>query len=277
MFKNIARWIVITGTLALIAATALTALPATANPNTDVEIPTDLADQILAASVQIMILHPQDRMQFAPIEADIAADRKALARVRINAYDADLGLGTLIEANGATRVVTHNHWHALTPEARVRFLDAAGNLLVELDAAAFASLVLYQDPGTLVLDAPAELGQPNTAQIGDREAVAAQALVHLVRRMPEDDFRLEVLAVEVEQLDRVEGSPVFRLRTLDGQSIVRGDSGGGVWMDGELVGNNWMTRVNRTLGVESLSTFALVERPTAQSTAAQIPPAAFAQ
>jgi hypothetical protein len=36
-----------------------------------------------------------------------------------------------------------------------------------------------------------------------------------------------------------QGLPVYKLRSLNGQYIQPGDSGGGVWQDGVLVGNNW--------------------------------------
>jgi hypothetical protein len=37
------------------------------------------------------------------------------------------------------------------------------------------------------------------------------------------------------------GVKLLSLRSLNGQSIEPGDSGGGIWIDGHLAGNMWMT------------------------------------
>jgi cell wall-associated NlpC family hydrolase len=45
--------------------------------------------------------------------------------------------------------------------------------------------------------------------------------------------------------------PVYKLRSLDGQAIQPGDSGGGVWHEGVLVGNNWMVEAISDGNLES--------------------------
>jgi hypothetical protein len=42
-------------------------------------------------------------------------------------------------------------------------------------------------------------------------------------------------------IDWYKGLPVFKLRSLSGQPLKQGDSGGGVWFRGQLVGNTWAT------------------------------------
>jgi len=50
-----------------------------------------------------------------------------------------------------------------------------------------------------------------------------------------------MLEAEVESIGEYKGLPIFVLRSLDGLPIVSGDSGGGIWQDGRLVGNMWAT------------------------------------
>ena len=48
----------------------------------------------------------------------------------------------------------------------------------------------------------------------------------------------------VTAVEQREERPIYVLRSLDGQAIVQGDSGGGVWWNGRLVGNTWATELN---------------------------------
>jgi len=46
--------------------------------------------------------------------------------------------------------------------------------------------------------------------------------------------------------------PAYRLRSLDGQPVIPGDSGGGIWYKGTLIGNNWVTLMETSgSGVET--------------------------
>jgi hypothetical protein len=50
---------------------------------------------------------------------------------------------------------------------------------------------------------------------------------------------VEVIAGSVTSVDGT-GSPAsMRLRNLDGSAVIPGDSGGGVWANGKLLGNVW--------------------------------------
>lgn len=55
------------------------------------------------------------------------------------------------------------------------------------------------------------------------------------------------MAAEVLAIESHNNIPLLSLRSLHGQTIEPGDSGGGVWLDGRFVGNLWMTviEVNR--------------------------------
>jgi hypothetical protein len=58
------------------------------------------------------------------------------------------------------------------------------------------------------------------------------------------------------------GLPTYRLRSIDGKPIRGGDSGGGIWHAGQLVGNLWYTvtiKITET-PVESLSLLNSTQR-----------------
>ena len=67
------------------------------------------------------------------------------------------GLGSLVRAGKDYRIITHNHWSALEQVDFVKFYDANFVLLLEMSGTAFKNLILQQDAGALVLQAPPEL------------------------------------------------------------------------------------------------------------------------
>jgi len=149
------------------------------------------------------------------------------------------GFGTMVLWEGATVIVTHNHWGDMLKDAQyVHILDAYGNLLLKLWMNEFASLIRYSDPGTLVLDAPAGLSLAS-ADLGIDQSVAAGDIVTVVRQDPADSDRVDLLQARVLSFKQYHGLPVFKLAILGEGSLVPGDSGGGIWFHGELVGNTW--------------------------------------
>ncbi|MBN1147775.1 MAG: hypothetical protein JXA78_11010 [Anaerolineales bacterium] len=48
-----------------------------------------------------------------------------------------------------------------------------------------------------------------------------------------------MIEAEVKSAEIFEGRDAWLLATLNGDSLVQGDSGGGVWLEGKLVGNLW--------------------------------------
>ncbi len=63
----------------------------------------------------------------------------------------------------------------------------------------------------------------------------------------------------------------IEMRSLDGSSIEPGDSGGGIWIEGRLVGNLWSTV--REDVIESKSQKLVGTRATDRSTGAGLIPA----
>jgi len=155
------------------------------------------------------------------------------------------GLGTLVAHDGETLIVTHDHWAHLTPTLHeVEIRNAAGHQLLTLDAAAFHALIAYRDGGTMVLRAPAGLDGLVAAGLG-APAVKGDA-IWFARRDPASGRKtVEVIAAAVTAVEHGGGPASMRLRNLDGSAVVPGDSGGGVWANGRLVGNLWAAALTK--------------------------------
>jgi hypothetical protein len=65
--------------------------------------------------------------------------------------------------------------------------------------------------------------------------------VQIAHRQPGKRDKVEMMAAKVEAVIEYKGLPAYQLRSLDGQPVLVGDSGGGMWFEGELVGNLWAT------------------------------------
>jgi hypothetical protein len=150
------------------------------------------------------------------------------------------GLGTLVRVDGQTLIATHDHWtHFNANLNEVEFRTAQGDLLLTLNAAAFASLIRYRDGGTMLLSAPPELGLLTPTAISSL-APSSGDTVWFVRRSPADTgATVEVLAAQVEEQVMGSGPARLRLHASNGAIIVPGDSGGGVWINGQLLANLW--------------------------------------
>jgi len=175
-------------------------------------------------------------------QPDQAPALNASLQIRLYSEDGsyyDQGLGTLVEWQDERLVVTHNHWHFLQHMSKAELRDAGGSLLLELDAISFQRLIRYSDPGTLILQAPEKLigtpvslGEPAAFQVGDTLTIARQS--------PEDPSRTDLLSGRVKAVGTYKGKTVFYFTNTDHDKfIVQGDSGGGVWLDGQYAGNNW--------------------------------------
>lgn len=195
---------------------------------TETTIDPAFAATILRTTVQIKLYIPkQDLQTYSIPRAYILAD----------------SLGTLAKWQGETVIVTHNHWDSMLNEAEfVLILDSQGNITHELSGIDFRALVRYQNTGTMILAAPAcqvEGCYPYLADIGDQEDVAPGDFVVFVHQAAVEDYRLASHPAQVAALSQYKATGVFKLRSLEGQKIIAGDSGGGIWFDGRLVGNIW--------------------------------------
>jgi hypothetical protein len=202
------------------------------------------------------------------------------ATIQINAFPAEQqgengptvyerGLASLIQLDHETILVSHDHWNSLADIARVQFLDANSNLLAEISGEEFRSLIRYHDQGSMLLSTPAELNPAYLSLLASRSGLPAaqrivpgrlakhQALqvgqiVTIAYRVGENRSQVGTKQATIIELSEVEGLPAVRLQSLDGSVILPGDSGGGIWLDGKLIGNMWMTERGLNQGIMTL-------------------------
>ncbi len=190
--------------------------------------------QILKATVQITMIVPQlaetesSDLEPLPIPPD---EYRPIARPET--YVVSEGLGTVVLVNGRTFLITHDHWSQLTADlGEVQFRDAAGVLLMDMDLYQFRQLILARNGGTMVLSLP-------------------DAWQHLAVSQNVNAFTNDELLLAHRQGGQVVVSPVRLVETgvkdgvavwrLQGEAVVSGDSGGGVWGNGRLLGVLWAT------------------------------------
>lgn len=177
--------------------------------------------RMLGATVQIRM--------YAPVPEQ--PDKEAVAD----------GLGTIVQAGGASHIITHNHWgYIYDTLSRVDIWDANYQLVATLNAAAFRQLVRYSDAGTLVIGVPAGLAAIPTS-LSEGLSLSTGDVVQVVHHPTGRQTEVEVIEAVVILWSKKDGLPKVILHSLDGRTIVHGDSGGGIWYNGQLVGNMWMT------------------------------------
>lgn len=181
----------------------------------------DDAQQILAATVRIILYVPAGNAQ----------------------YHFARGLGTRVRDGGRSLIVTHDHWgEALLAAEFIHFFDTDNQLLLEISGDLFRNLILYRDSGTMVLTAPNRL--PGIAEFGDPAQVTAGQTLTVLHQdagaRPEQAV-VSTHGVVVEQVAPFAGQSSYNLRGLNGEKVGHGDSGGGIWHNGLLVGNMWAT------------------------------------
>ncbi len=162
-------------------------------------------------------------------------------------------LGTLVIYEGQRLIVTHDHSSLANEKLElVQFHDARQELVAQITGSEFIDLILYRDGGTLVLRAPASLdSQVNAVLWQDTPSIGPGAIVQVVHRNNDEQGGIGVMEASVDAVETTSGAPTFVLRSLEGHVIAGGDSGGGIWHQGHLVGNMWRAIVAMELGTET--------------------------
>jgi hypothetical protein len=187
--------------------------------------------------------------------------------------DGDRGLASLVLFGGQRYIVTHDHWTHLTAKLdQVEIRNASGGLLMVLDRTSFGQLIRYRDGGTMVLEAPDGLQGVVPAEVAFGSPVGPGEAVWSVRRSPDNgSTSTEVVSSRVEAIDMVGIPQRIELRSLDGQGLVPGDSGGGIWQGGSLLGNVWAAGVQEgqatSLIIAALHPFEQTGAPALQTVA----------
>jgi len=165
-------------------------------------------------------------------------------------------MGTLIQHQGETYLVTHNHYGDMLQDMNiVQFRDAQNRPLQSMYAATFKSLIIYEDPGTLVLRAPDGLTDTLTpVSVDHLPQLQPGDIVQVAYRGGANRDQAEILNAVIENVTVRGGAPVYGLRCLDGQLLSPGDSGGGIWYGESFVGNNWSIVLTDVIEATSAAT-----------------------
>lgn len=193
---------------------------------------------------------------------------------RVNAYAAQAGLGTLVENWGDTYILTHDHWEDLNKVVKAQIYTASGELAAQVDGGTFQSWIRHTDRGTMVLLLTEGLlvgSGLEPVQYKNDQSISTGDTVLITRKNPQQPDKVAFIPAVVESSTEFEGIPAYNLRSVNGDHIVRGDSGGGVWHHGQLAGNNWLTEFNTVWDLDSLKTGAKSKQYTGRSLAAQLP------
>jgi hypothetical protein len=204
--------------------------------STAVEIDPAVERQILDATVRISVFAPAVD-ENGQLVQQIADGQKHTV------YDGGTGLGTLVQMGNEMVIITHDHWRLLfEPKAFVEFTNAAGELLLTMSGPDVTSLIRYRDGGTIILNAPQEVASKlQPVLVGNNIEVNKRDTVFIVYRHSDGSDKLSVQAMSVTETKDADGIRAFEMRGREGTIITTGNSGGGVWQDGQLVGNMWST------------------------------------
>ena len=181
-----------------------------------------------------------------PSNIDVERIKNATLMIAVESYRVSgliigYGIGTLVKHENEVLLITHNHWRDFLQDASiVDFYDADNHMLTRRFVFELKRHILYQDVGTLVFQAPEELvGLLAPVSLGSEEPLRPGARVQVAYRQQPSGDRLLVRQARVEEISIIQGVPVYKLQSLDGQALQPGDSGGGVWYAGKLIANIW--------------------------------------
>jgi len=151
------------------------------------------------------------------------------------------GMGTLVQYQGESYLVTHNHYGDLLQDMNLLELRDAGHRLIRtIYGYEFKSLTIYHDAGTLVLRVPDRVEAALTpVDLEDALQLRKGDIVQVARLVQPERKHVKILEAVIEQVGVSEQEPVYLLRSLNGELLSPGDSGGGVWHAGKLVANTW--------------------------------------
>ena len=215
-----------------------------------------------------------------PINPPMHSDRirNATLLIRIESIQPDgvsLGyeMATLVQHQGATYLVTHNHYGEMLQDTNiVQLRDAENRKIRSIYGSEFKSLIVYQDPGTLVLRAPDGLTDALTpVNLDHQPQLRPGDIVQVAYRGGAKREQVEIVDAVIEEITVSEVTPVYRLRFPDGQLLSPGDSGGGVWYGESFVGNTWSIVLTYTVAGTSGTSDPASETQTNLSYAAILP------
>ncbi len=191
--------------------------------------------QIYEATVRITILAPvlDESGQPKLIEGPAGLQRE------LTAHD---GLGTLVQTGGEVVIVTHDHWSVpIMNLDKVQFHNTSNDLLLEIDRSNLFSLLRYRDRGTMILTAPEPLAAHSSPleMVGDNVSLQPGDILLGAYWQPDAVDSITIESFQVVSLGSHQALPAIKLKSQNGQVVRQGNSGGGIFLDGKLVGNMW--------------------------------------
>ncbi|MFO7662154.1 MAG: hypothetical protein R6X18_06120 [Chloroflexota bacterium] len=152
------------------------------------------------------------------------------------------GLGTIVSSGEGNLIITTDHFDQLKAPIGEITITGSNDREIMLSLESFRSLIRYEDNFIIIFNAPPEL--PHGALPGDGDQVYPGSTVQIVHRHP-DNGAISVIPALVDAWIDYHGIPSFQLQNLNGDLIVPGNSGGGVWHNGRPVGS-----IHRTILVD---------------------------
>ena len=166
-----------------------------------------------------------------------------------DSYFVSEGLGTLVNTGDEILLLTHDHWSQFDESlGLVELHNSKGEKLAEMELKDFKKLIRYRDGGTMIVSAPREIEAGNRVNLsllpgeplGRQHSVAADRVL-LTHRDQHGESRISLIEATIEKSYTKQGKAVVQMQTANGESIAGGDSGGGIWIQGNLAGNMWAT------------------------------------
>lgn len=224
------------------------------------EIDPETRQHILEATVQITLYAPllDETGQPKLIEINGQQQRQ---------FTIGEGLGTLVSEGGRVVIVTHDHWTLLDDMTKATFADVHGKVLLTVTAVEFQQMIQYRDGGTMLL---ALANRPQgTAVLSSRQGMIGRDDVLLLAYRQPETMQVDVVPMLVDEMKLYRERPSYYLHSLNNEVVVGGNSGGGLFVDGELVGNMWITLVTQEV-MRTTGTAMGPEKQTNLSIAAQL-------
>jgi hypothetical protein len=257
---------------------------ATAGRQKTIPINQGTMQTVMEATIQIY-MYPQDSLDALGVAPGQKSLNDAIAEGQVE-YRYEMGLGTLVSSNDEIILITHDHWGDLAALGMVQFRNAAGDPLFELNGDTFKKLIHYQDGGTMILGRDAAGARSDylsafiaisqtkynhtirPAELGVDQPIQESQNLIIVRQGRNNSKAVELMVVNIEAVGERWGRLVYELRSLDGGDIMPGDSGGGLWFEGRLVGNMWKSKYTYGVNWDELK---LEQQWTETSYAAGLP------
>jgi hypothetical protein len=232
-----ARKIFFTGIFISIIASIFVILPQVSARTiipTNVVIDEATRQTVLNATIKISFFAPKVDENDQPVVNVVNGEQVVV-------YTGGTGLGTVVNQNGQTIIVTHDHWTLIdNPQAIVELANAQGDLLLTMNGPEFGALVSYRDGGTTIVNMPASIAG-HFAPANSNSAGTIELNDVLVIAYRNEDDSVSVGATVVSEMNEYDGKELIEMTSVDGEIVNRGNSGGGVFVNGQLVANMWAT------------------------------------